>query len=265
MQGYIKLWRDIMENSFYHDSDAMHLFTHLILKACHKDNEFMFNGQIVKLKRGQLLTGRKILSAETGISEQSIRTRLEFFRLSKPPMIDILTTNKYSIITICKYNTYQDYNDNGNQPGNQQITSREPTDNQQITTNNNVKNDKNDKECKELNISPEGEKKNVLVKHYESLLEENGIQYIPTKSEYIVFYKHLNKYLSKGAVIEDIKGMITRWFESGTGEWCGYKLANFWGDVGKLQVSKKTKSDIAISNIERTIKEMKEAGEDVKS
>jgi hypothetical protein len=40
------------------------------------------------------------------------------------------TTNRYTLITICKYSDYQDIPEENNQ----QITNKQPTDNQQITT-----------------------------------------------------------------------------------------------------------------------------------
>ena len=88
------------------------------------------------IDRGQLVTSRGQLSEETGLSEMQIRTAID--KLDNCGFITKSGTRKYTIITVCNYDLYQqaqDGFDNGCQPtDNQQITSEQPTDNQQITT-----------------------------------------------------------------------------------------------------------------------------------
>ena len=98
----------------------VHLFLYLLLKANHENNIW----QGVEIKRGQLITGRKILSKDTGISEQSIRTCMNRLKLTNE--LTIKTTNKYTIITICNYDSYQTVNNNNNQQINQQSTNNQP-------------------------------------------------------------------------------------------------------------------------------------------
>jgi hypothetical protein len=141
MNGWIRTYRKLKEWQWYKKRDMVHLFIHLLLSANHKDGKWMDQ----EVKRGQLITGRKQLRKETGISEQSIRTLLN--KLISTSEITIKSTNKYSIITICNYDSYQgnDFDDNqqNNQQPNQQLTNNQPTTNQQLTTNKNVKNNKN--------------------------------------------------------------------------------------------------------------------------
>lgn len=94
---------------------------------------------------------------------------------------------------------------------------------------------------KQLIVSPDGEKKSELVKHYEGLLKQNDIKYIPIKREYIAFYRQVNKYMKDGVTIEHIKKALDIWFEMDIGDWCGYKLSNFWMDIGKIQLAGKPK------------------------
>lgn len=106
------------------------------------------------IERGQCIIGRKTLQLQTGISEQSIRTALE--RLKSTNEVTIKTTNKFSIITICNYDKYQDKKENINQQikqaSNQQLTNKQPTTNQQLTTSLEVKKIKN-KDIVELIIN----------------------------------------------------------------------------------------------------------------
>ena len=139
MEGWIKLHRKFLTWEWFDKSEMVHLFLYLLLKANHENNIW----QGVEIKRGQLITGRKILSKDTGISEQSIRTCMNRLKLTNE--LTIKTTNKYTIITICNYDSYQTVNNNNNQQINQQSTNNQPTINQQSTTNKNEKNEKNEK------------------------------------------------------------------------------------------------------------------------
>jgi hypothetical protein len=70
----------------------------VLLKASHTHREFIFNNQIQKLKPGQLITGRKKLSKQTGIPETTIRRILKCFENGH--MIRRKITSKYTVITI---------------------------------------------------------------------------------------------------------------------------------------------------------------------
>lgn len=136
LHGWMKLHRKLACWEWYKKSEMVHLFIHLLISANFKDSIW----QGTEIKRGQLLTGRKSLSFETGISEQSIRTCLK--KLESTKEINIKSTNKHSIITICNYDSYNE----DAQQTNQQSTSNQPATNQQLTSNQpQRKNDKNDK------------------------------------------------------------------------------------------------------------------------
>lgn len=76
---------------------------------------------------GDFIFGRKKASKELKISEQSIRTFVEFLKTSQN--ITIKTTNKYSIISIVNWDTYQNEETSTNQQINQQLTNNQPTTN----------------------------------------------------------------------------------------------------------------------------------------
>jgi hypothetical protein len=67
----------------------------------------------------------------------------------------LFRSNRFTSISICNYDTYQSADGATNPPVNQQITNKQPTDNQQITTNKNDKNKKNEKnEKKQTGVKP---------------------------------------------------------------------------------------------------------------
>ena len=133
MQGWIKLHRQFVNWEWFNKSEAVHLFLYLLLKANHKDG----NWQGIEIKKGQFITSYGKISSDTNISLQTIRTLLKKFELTNE--INTQPTNKYTIITICKYDTYQDEEIQTNT----QLTNNQQTTNNQLTTN---KNDKNNKE-----------------------------------------------------------------------------------------------------------------------
>ena len=135
-RGYIKLWRKLKEWEWYRNSETLHLFLHLMLNANYKDTRFMG----YEIKRGDIVCGRKQLCADTGISEQSIRSCLE--RLKSTSEITSKSTNKFSIITLCNYETYQSDILEINQQNRQQLTSDQPATNQQLTTSKEGKKEK---------------------------------------------------------------------------------------------------------------------------
>ncbi len=136
METWIKLYRKFDEWEWFNISEMVHLFIYLLINANNTDGEW----RGIKVKRGQLVTGRKSLHEKTKISEQTLRTCLK--RLENTKEITIQPTNQYSIITICKYNDYQPEKLNSNQPTNQQLTSDQPAINQRSTTIKEVKNKK---------------------------------------------------------------------------------------------------------------------------
>jgi DNA replication protein DnaD len=122
MEGWIKLHRKFLKWEWYSDSEMVHLFLHLLLKANHAPKKW----KGITIEKGQVLTGRKVLSREINMSEDKIRTRLK--RLVDTQEITIKTTSKYSIITICNYCQYQTTEKENPQVNPQQIPNGSPTD-----------------------------------------------------------------------------------------------------------------------------------------
>jgi len=129
MTGWILIHRKFSDWGYYNNSQMVHLFIHLLIHANYEDKEW--NGII--LKRGQFATGLNALNRDTGISIQSTRTLLKKLELTKEIVVN--STNKYSVITICKYNDYQ-IESNGT---NKQLTIYPQTNNKQLTTFKNIR------------------------------------------------------------------------------------------------------------------------------
>jgi len=129
MSGWIKIHRKILDWEWYNDSNTFRLFMHLILKANHKPKKY----RGIDIHIGCLMTGRELLSNETGLSVQQVRTCLE--RLKSTNEITIKSTKQGTIIQVLNYQKYQ--------VSTNEITEEQPQNNQQVTINKNVKNEKN--------------------------------------------------------------------------------------------------------------------------
>lgn len=120
MEGWIKIHRKILNWEWYNDNNTKILFLHLLLTANHKDNKWQ--GQTIK--RGQKLTSLNHLAKETNLSVRQTRSALE--RLKSTNEIAIKTTNRYTLITVEKYNDYQ-CNENENDKVNDKRLDKQAT------------------------------------------------------------------------------------------------------------------------------------------
>lgn len=139
-KGWVKIHRSLQDKGWYKNSEFVHLWIHILMKCNHSDKEFWFNGVNVKLKKGQFITGRKVLSAETGISESKIQRILKCFETEQ--QIKQQTTNKNRVITVLNWEKYQV----DEQQNEQQVNNKRTTSEQQVNTNKNVNNKKNEGE-----------------------------------------------------------------------------------------------------------------------
>ncbi len=127
-RGYIKVWRKLKDSGLLQLHSTLAMFMYMLIEASHRKIKF----GTINLERGQLISGRNKLANDLNLTEQKVRTCLE--HLHELEMITSESTNRYTIYTIVNYDIYQDSEDIDSKPNNQQITNKQPTDNQQITT-----------------------------------------------------------------------------------------------------------------------------------
>jgi len=133
MNGYVRLHRKFTKWGWYDEPNTKAVFLHLLLTANWQESEW--HGETIM--PGQVVTGRKKLASELGISERSVRTALS--RLQETGEISVKTTNKWSVITVENWSKYQ----MSDGESDQQTTSKRPTNDQQTTTNEEYKNIRN--------------------------------------------------------------------------------------------------------------------------
>ena len=121
MNGWVKIYRSMLYWEWADVPEMVALWVRLIIRAAHDDQQW--HGQTIT--RGQFVTTLDKLAAETGITVRQLRTCLD--RLKDSNQIVTQTTNKNTIITICKYDSYQDQDETERQ------TNDKPTTNQRQT------------------------------------------------------------------------------------------------------------------------------------
>ena len=203
--SWIKLYRSSIQNPAFQKPHTWHYFQYCLLKANHTDKSILWNKEEIIIERGCFITGRKEAAKETGLSQQNIRTAL--LTLHNLGMIEkstIKSTSKYTYIKVCNYDTYQQQDIQSNHQINQQSTSNQPAINQQLTTNNNDKNDKNDNKrdriCKFIPPNIEDVKKYIT---------ENKYQVNP--EAFIKYYTESNWVDANGKKVKNWKQKIITW------------------------------------------------------
>lgn len=102
MGSYIKIDRKILEWEWYRNEHTKNLFFHCLLKANWKDAKF--EGKVIA--RGSFVTSVKRLSEELDLTSDEIKTALK--HLIQTGEITKQTTNKYTVITVSNYDSYQE-------------------------------------------------------------------------------------------------------------------------------------------------------------
>lgn len=159
--GFIKLDRKFKDWKWKHNPNMVAVWVHLLLEANYKDN--VWND--ISVPVGSLVTSVKKIAQETGLSIQQTRTCLS--NLQSTNEITIKSTNKYSVITINKWEKYQTGNKNQQtkQQANQTKTNKQITN--KLTTLKEYKEDKKEEYIDDIKI------KSLKEKWLEAGYEEN--------------------------------------------------------------------------------------------
>lgn len=149
MNGWIRLYRQLLESPVFENEKALKIWIWCLLKATHTDREQLVGLKVVNLQKGQFIFGRKKASEELNINENTIYKYIKMLE-----QLEMITTNsntKFTIITIRKWDEYQYIGEEEITTEEQQNNSGVTTKEQQNNTNKNVKNIKNVKNVRNNN------------------------------------------------------------------------------------------------------------------
>lgn len=140
MAGWVKVYRKLLDDPIVcKDSDYLAVWIYILLEATHKNIDALFQKERITLNPGQLITGRKSISKKLHISESKVQRILKTFEIEQ--QIEQQTSTQNRLITILKWESYQQ----SEQQTEQQVNNERTTSEQRVNTNKNVKNEKNEK------------------------------------------------------------------------------------------------------------------------
>ena len=76
--SWVKLYRKILQSPIFENEKALKVWVWCLCKATHKEREQLVGKQLIKLEKGQFVTGRKKASEELKMKE---RTVYDYFKL----------------------------------------------------------------------------------------------------------------------------------------------------------------------------------------
>jgi len=264
MNGWIKIYRQLMEKGYYTDSEFVHLWIHLLLRANHSQKEAMIDGRMIHLLPGQFITGRNTLSLETGIHESKIERILNCFE--REQQIEQQKTNKFRLILVKNWEGFQISEQQSEQQLNnkkarknssakkslstfeqvnakekppqseQQTNNKRTTDEQQTNTNNNNKNER----MKEV-IVKRADARDDINQVFDIFYEFNpGINYgnktARRACEWLIDYYGLTRVVDVARFVGQIRGLPYAPRIS-----TPYQLKEKWADLETFALAEKQK------------------------
>lgn len=203
---WVKIYDSILDWRWHHKPEYVSFMLHCLLKANPKPTKW----ETIELEKGQFVTSMKSMCETIGISERTYRTIIK--NLTDCGFLTIKTTNKYTVVTVCNYATYQATKEDKRQSNDNQKSYDSQSKDNQKTTDIEYKNkritDFKEKENKETFLKNGGtaEKKVFEISELEKILSAEKI--FMTAQGYQEF-KNLNesddRYGYKGGVIRSAK------------------------------------------------------------
>ena len=161
MDGWVKIYRRLLDSPIFTTDRGLRIWIWCLLSANHEGRDVYVGLQKVHVEPGQFVYSRKSASDVLKIPPSTTNSYLQLLKHSNH--VDIKPTNKYSIVTILNWKSYQDSDSN--------LNSSLKTNEKQTDTN---KKEKKDKE-KEIYKEKENERKDIYgtVEYLKSIPSED--------------------------------------------------------------------------------------------
>jgi hypothetical protein len=114
--GYFKMWRGWAKHpALRNNNDLRYLWLYLIEQCAFSDTIIDRYGYPVEVKRGQFFTSVRKISSDVNIGVKSVRLALKSFENHN--LIVLKTDTRWTQVTICNYDVFQDDLKKGAQQG----------------------------------------------------------------------------------------------------------------------------------------------------
>lgn len=196
INGFIKLYRSVLDWEWFNDNNTFRLFIYCLLKANYSDTKW----RGIDIDKGSFITSYNRLSLQTGLTLQQVRTSLH--KLVMTGEITHESHTKYSVIKVNNYHLYQDSNKQNDKQTNKQVTNKQQTNNKQITTDKEKK-----KEIKKEEKNKYEDAVFLTQEEHQKLVEKLG------KTLTQEFIERLDEYIgSKGKQYKSHYKTILTWY-----------------------------------------------------
>lgn len=221
--GYIKVWRKMLDSEVMQDDWLCRLWTWCMLKAKWQDGRGPDS-----LKRGQFRASRSMASEEMGVSQSKFYRGLN--RLKELDCIEIDTNSLRTTITICNYATYQDSEDESEQPVNSERTAGEQRVNSQRTASEQLilLDEEEEEGKKERKGTPPAEKFDPLPIVLPAALDTPAFR--DSWAEWVAYRRDRRLSLRERTVAKQISD-FARWGEPAAIEAINTSIRNGWTGV----------------------------------
>ena len=122
MQGWIKLHRKMLNSSVFQNPNILKFWVWCLLKASHTEYTTRIGIQEVTLLQGQFPFGRNVAAVELNMNPSTIYKYLNL--LEGENLISTKRNNKYTVVTIEKWELYQSDNEPEEQQKNNKRTTK---------------------------------------------------------------------------------------------------------------------------------------------
>ena len=122
--GYVKLFRKSLKSGLMMDHKLWTFWCWCLMRAAWEKKKVIIRDVMVELEPGDFIMGRKEAAKELKMSEQSIRTIVT--KLLKYGNLTTRTTNRFTIVSVVNWHTYQVLENKINQQINPHLTSSQP-------------------------------------------------------------------------------------------------------------------------------------------
>ncbi len=156
MEPWIKLYKKFTQWQWYTDNNVKIVFIHLLLTANWQAKKW----QGIVIKPGELVTSYQSLASDLNMPLHCVRRAVE--KLVKTNCVEKKSTNKYTLLRLVNYSTYQSMPSTEEQTNDIQMPYNRQTNGTQTATTKEVKN----KRIKEGYIYPSNYKRKNSFQDY---------------------------------------------------------------------------------------------------
>lgn len=138
MNGWIKIHKSIMAHWLWDDPFTLKAWMDILLNANYADKKTMFDGNLITVNTGQIITSIRKLSERWGCSKEKVSKILDMFAADGMLIVD--KNNKRTLLTVVNYRVYQNTCDTESDT---ESDTDKDTDSPQHKNNKEIKENKN--------------------------------------------------------------------------------------------------------------------------